>query len=493
MPRKLSEDEFNALKAKVIASLPPNLTEDEFNRIAPTRFEQALGEAENTPATPEGSALSRFVGGAVDVLNPLTALAGIGQAVVHPIDTATNLVRSQAQQFQKAAAAPTLSEKVGYTAAGVTPLLGPAMARAGETIASGDIAGGLGQTAGLVAPTVVEGLLRGRAPAQPDLSKADILERQAQEQVSQRVLAPGNPKFKGKAAAIAPELLQRGLTGDRDALRQIAQEGMDEAGSRIDDAIQAAGGVKAPVSVNEVVQNLKGSIADLQDSAGNPLSGQAAQRINALTDRIRQLQSLAGKTGTVTFEDLRKIRDENYSIADAARGYERMGNPSLSHEGYAARETGSAIRDVFAKRSPETAAANADYSLFKTLNDVLDPVLGRPKAQTAPVGVTGGGRVTGAIVGRLAGGAWGAFLGGTVYPWLLDQMSSPKYQMVSAQKKLALAQAIRSGSQGAIRSAMARFGPAASAGGNILALPPGVPTLTGVGDQAPTAEPSVAK
>src|SRR5262249_47504445 len=46
-------------------------------------------------------------------------------------------------------------EAAGRALAGALPLLGPAAANAGETIASGDIAGGLGKTAGLLAPAAI--------------------------------------------------------------------------------------------------------------------------------------------------------------------------------------------------------------------------------------------------------------------------------------------------------------------------------------------------
>jgi hypothetical protein len=48
------------------------------------------------------SATRRFLSNAGEVLNPLTALQGLAQAVRHPIDTAGNIIDAQQQQFQKA-------------------------------------------------------------------------------------------------------------------------------------------------------------------------------------------------------------------------------------------------------------------------------------------------------------------------------------------------------------------------------------------------------
>src|SRR5438093_804085 len=70
-PRILSEAEFEAAKQKAIASLPPGLDESSFNARIGSAMAQARAEAENTPPTPQGSATSRFLGGAARNLNPI--------------------------------------------------------------------------------------------------------------------------------------------------------------------------------------------------------------------------------------------------------------------------------------------------------------------------------------------------------------------------------------------------------------------------------------
>ncbi len=461
MPRQLSESEFTALQDQIIQSLPKGLSEDEFTRAFNPRFAAAIGEAENLPPKPEGSALERFAGGAAQVLNPMNLVS----AALHPIDTAKNIIGGQVEQGTKAidaAKAGHLPEAAWRGVAAVLPVVGPAAVHAGEQIASGDVAGGLGQAAGLLAPYGAKAALEARAGVGVP-AKANILERQAEEQVAQKVLGPGNPAYKGKAAAIAPDVLARKLTGDRPALQEAAEQGMADAATKLDDAIQSAGGVKAPIAVSEVVNNLRGRIADLKDSKGQPLSSEAAKRIGAIQDRITQLQGLGGRQGIATFEDLRKIRDESYRLADEARGYQKMGNPSMSNEGWAARETGSAIREAFAKRSPASAAANADYSFWKSLSDVLDPVLGRPKATGLPVGVTGGARIGGAVVGQMVGPKM-AFAMGAVVPWIRERLASPGWQLADAQSKMKLAKAIRDGDIGRAKSLMLQIERAAPVG-----------------------------
>lgn len=459
MPQRLlSEQEFTAIRDRVLGSLPDGLTEDEFNRVIPYKMAQALGEAESLPAQPEGSVVGRFASNLGETLNPLNLV----NAVAHPIDTITNLGASHLDQAKKAIqnfSQPGIANKVegaGRAVAALLPVLGPAAAAAGEQIAGGDMAGGLGKGAGLVAPVAASAAIRSSVAPKP--RKADILTRQAEEQVSQRVLAPGNPAFRGRAAAAAPEVLARKLKGGRDELRQAAEEGMADAGARIDDAIQTAGGTQASVSLLPVIGRLHQRIKDLQDSAGNPLSGQAAIRIKALNERITQLRALGQKgSGRASFEDLRKIRDESYRLADEARGYERQGNPAMADEGWAARETGSAIRQTFADRSPTAAMANADYAFWKNLNDILDPVQGRPKNLAPTQGVTGGARMVGAATGQMVGGKVGAFVGSALVPWLRERVATPQWQLADAHTKLKLAEAMRRGDVGAMKQWMLRI------------------------------------
>ena len=160
--RTLSEDEFNTIKAKVLATAPAGLDETNFNRFAGPAMAQAVGEAENSPTPLEGSALERFASGAWKNLNPM----GLVSAVMHPGDTVKALIDAHAAQLDKAKSAYTdgrYSEAVGHLAASALPIVGPAAANAGERIGSGDVAGGLGEGAGLVGAVEGPRLVKGAA------------------------------------------------------------------------------------------------------------------------------------------------------------------------------------------------------------------------------------------------------------------------------------------------------------------------------------------
>jgi hypothetical protein len=424
----------------------------------------AEAEQKRLTAGPDGSAVGRLASNAWDMVNPVAMVKGTYNIVRHPVDTLTSIAERRQQEWDKSKQAfgeGRYTEAAARAVTGAVPVIGPLVADIGEQVGQGDYAGAAGKVAGLSVPFAAEKALATRAATQ--VGKAGTLEREAAQQVADRVLAPGNPKYKGTAKAIAPEILERKLSGNRLELQQVAEDGMAEAGTRIDQAIQDAGGIAAPIPAQDIIARLRRSVTDLQDSSGKPLSGQAAKRISAINERINQIRSLGGRSGMVSFEDLRKIRDENYDLAARAKAFEKTGNPILSDEGWAANETGHAVRETFATRSPAQAAANADFTFFKNLNDVLDPVKGRPKSMVPSQGITGGARTTGAVAGYLTGSKVATFVLSTVLPWMKERMADSSWQLADANRKMRLAQAMKKGDIGTMQSLMVNWGKGAAA------------------------------
>lgn len=469
MPRRaLTAEELAAIEDQIAAKLPAGLSDDEFDRLFGPAYEQALAIAENSPAPLQGSAMGRALAGVWQNLNPVAMAEGLYNAARHPLDTARSVfIEQPAAMLEKAANAPTMTERAGYGLAAALPVVGPMAAQAGETIASGDVAGGVGQGVGLVTPFAATAAVRGAQASKARAGVPDVLRREAVQQVADKVLAPGNVAFRGRAQVAAQGILDRGMTGSREALREAADVGMQESGGRIDAAIQAAGGPKAAIDVNPIVAQIEQKIADLSVN-GQPIAGaegkvaelraRAAQiQQNAQTQPARTVRPPNAPMRLQSFEELQKYRDQMYAQADEAKAYLRAGDPKLSDKGFAAAQTGSAIRQEFARLAPDLAAANADYTFFKTLGDVLDPAQGRPK-QTAPTpGVTGGSRTVGAVVGNMIGPN-ASFVLTVVKPWIDDIKARPEWQLASAQDKLRLAKAIETGNIGRARSLMAKIG-----------------------------------
>lgn len=164
MPRVLTEPEYNAITQQVLASMPKGLSEQDFNHMLPSMIAGAVATAENSPAPMQGSALGRFLSGFGQSVNPM----GLIEAIVNPNDPRRALQQGMAisDQISKARTAPTTSERLGHYAAAAIPPIGIPAANAGEAIGSGDVAGGLGQATGLLAPIVGPELLAKAAASQ---------------------------------------------------------------------------------------------------------------------------------------------------------------------------------------------------------------------------------------------------------------------------------------------------------------------------------------
>lgn len=185
MPRTLEEAEFNRIKDAVLQAAPAGLSEQDFYRYIGPKFQEALGVAENSPKQAEGSAVGRFLSNAGEMLNPVTMVTGIAGAIAHPIDTATGMVKQAGQQFgqakdlyQQGGVLNTIAA-AGHAAAGAIPVIGPAAAGAGEQIAGGDIAGGLGKGAGMLAPVVAPKLLPKKVQIAPEMTTPNPAEAAA--------------------------------------------------------------------------------------------------------------------------------------------------------------------------------------------------------------------------------------------------------------------------------------------------------------------------
>lgn len=375
----------------------------------------------------------------------------------------TNIVQQMHTVKQQADAAWEKGDKVTAAAKyveSVIPILGPWMSHQGDQIQQGKYAAAAGDTAGMAT-----GILEGKAgdaalanayplashPMATDTAaQATALQRQAEGQVADRVLAPGNLRYRGRAQAIAGDLLQRGAQGDRDALRQWAQDGLERSGQQIDDAMGQAGQVPLKPYVDAVNQKIEALRVQGQDL---PLEAARLAKLRELRDHLIGLGPQGPGQGVpasaaVDYADLVKLRDSAYNTADRAGAYTRAGNPDLGPIGDAAKDYGSAVRDTSLQLKPEFNAPNADYHFYKTLDDVLNPALGRPKNLTPnQTGVTGGAATQAAVIAAALPG-WGGKAAASIrmVASLLKQVqSSPAWQLADATKKMQLADALRNG------------------------------------------------
>lgn len=498
MPRDLTEQEFNTAKDKALGAAPKGMTEEQFNRWwqrqGSSVMDGAIAEAEELARLkPEGTAGER-------IWNAVSAVpAGIGQmlrGVIDPVQGFSNaqaMFDASADQAGKASTAfqeGRYPEAIGH-AVGAVPVVGAPLAQTGEQIASGDFAGG-GANAAMLAGTA---LLPGAARAVRNRINPAALESGAASRVAD-VMSPkvgaNKTRFGQKADAVssrlAGELATDGAPLSRQTFHAEIGAKLDTARQALDaaaDARLAADQFDTRPLINALMAKRRAATSQAVEASAYPrrtvshdtglvdAQGQPMTRQQPITEPLGQNTVSGGREayvaqldaaidklrtlGPVTsYEPIRVMRASFDELAkpiyneSVTADYARAGGPKATAQG-AADVTG-VLREELARRSPETAAANQQFSLYKSAKDVLDATAEvertRPKLGRALMA-----RLTGTILGAQAGptAAVAGFVGGPI----LDQAlaSGVTTQLKTAAVMQRLATAIRSGNAQAITKA----------------------------------------
>lgn len=446
-------------------------------------------QASAPPAGPQGSAVGRFASNAWDVLNPVAAVKGMYDAVTSPIETGKAMYGAQMNQLDKAKQAFSegrYSEMVGHGAAAALPLVGPVAAEAGEQIGAGDIAGGLGKMTGIVMPFGMASAAKRFGLRVMPNKLADSLDAGAAARVAD-VMSPKSSAQKGlrmtaKAEKIAPDLVKDGGTSawSRSGLKDNFSAKFDEAALSLDEAADARNAGK-PYDTAEIMGALRAERAKLTaqpfdadlparkvvtteskilDGSGRPIRStrQHAEPVgqevvphhnkSQVAEIDRAIAEVEALGPIAPYESLRRIRASYDKPAQVkynpAMTPDFLANQSVA-EG-AANVTG-VIRDVLAKGDPETAAANAQYSLYKSARDIVTAAEELEKARPK-VGRRLMSQLTGSMIGGQAGGTTGAIAGFALGPMVDSMMSAGvTTQLQTARLMSEMAKAIRGGNQ----------------------------------------------
>jgi hypothetical protein len=421
---------------------------------------------------PQGSATGRFLSNAGEMLNPITALQSLFGAIRHPIDTAGNIIGAQVDQGRQAidnAKQGRYVEAMGHTGAALLPVLGPAAAQAGEQIGSGDIAGGLGKTVGLLAPVAAPAVLRGaRAAAQPALARAaGALEASADADVT-TALNPTRHRTKVKTARIAPEVRARGITGSIEDVRALAKEQRGAVGQDVDRALS---GSTADVELASVRKALDLEGAETHNLVTQPDGTTKRVVHDARKDaQIQKVRAILDEYGdTMTTEQAVALRRTWDDVVARAGGFdEKAGNQfgvtlDDASEAGVKRPVVSALRKEIVKANPSLKAINQEFKFWADLDDVASATTSRQVGQKRNLTrqiMRGAGMVTAAGSGS---GVTGAVLAGEFASRAEALFASTKWKLVSAQVKTKLADAIASGDRDRIASALGQATAAANA------------------------------
>lgn len=275
-----------------------NVPDDELTTKILAKYPEYRERVNVQPATDERSAGQRFAEGAASQLNPVAAVKGVAQAVTHPIDTLGAIVQSHIDQAKKAKQAydeGRYTEAAGHLGAAALPVVGPAAAGIGERIAAtGDVATGVGEGAGLIAsmavPKAVPAVVRagGRAAGAVGEAVQAAVEHPITQAVAQRAVKHGS--------TVAGAVAGSAVGGPAGAF--LGGAAGRELGATIAErmAARAKQGGKAPVAASSAEV-----VADL--ASGRPMDASAyIEKLNTLTPDERaaviQARQTAVRAGT---------------------------------------------------------------------------------------------------------------------------------------------------------------------------------------------------
>lgn len=420
----------------------------------------ASAEDFTASSVPQGSALGRFAGNAAEMLNPLEILKGLFNTVAHPIETAGSVLSAQVDQGRKAienARAGRYLEAQGHGLAALLPIVGPAAANAGEQIGSGDIAGGLGTAAGILAPMALPPVAR----AVKNTGAGAALEASANADV-EAALNPTRHRTKVKTERIAPEVRARGITGDIEDVKALAKDQRAAVGEQLDTELLKHRDV--PVVLQPVREALARESADtynlVKDADGVAQKVVHDPRKAAQVEKVREILDQYGDT--MTTEQAVAVRRTWDDIVAKAGGFdEKAGNQfgvSLddASEAGVKRPIVGALRKQLADANPSVAEINKEFKFWADLDDVASATksrrVGQKRNLTRQI-MRGAGMASGAASGA---GISGAVIAGEAAARAEQLFSSPRWKLVSAQVKTKLADAIASGDQSRIASALGK-------------------------------------
>jgi hypothetical protein len=413
---------------KAGADLPPGMTPDQLEG----GFWQGVS---NTLPSWDGV---KQVGKVAGVAGPIEQ----GKAFLDVVKNAASAANDQRKKALASLGRGDLVEGGGHALAAAIPVLGPAAAQAGEKIADGEIAEGLGEGAGLVAG-VFAPRAAGQAAGKVARPVADALDRSA---VSQYTKALGGNKYQKATRDVAQELINRRVktTNPRENLASFAES---KAAAIDTDALAAQ---QAPLDVNAALQRIEDAKASLyRDNGGVQVpkdinSDSIAKALDEYADILRQNADAAGTIPMDAAIDLRRTWGDKAGKAGAWLKDETNFGTGMQARVDATDSLAGAINE-----NPAIAAANKEKSFWLKTKDIAKAAP-ENKPLLTPFDATA---VIGGALGSAVGyplGAFGTAVG--VADVARRLMTSPGWRTASAVTKARVADLLRA-AQGTSQSA----------------------------------------
>lgn len=272
-----------------------------------------------------------------------------------------------------------------------------------------------------------------------------------------RALNPTKEANKVIADRIAPEMIDRGVTG---SLSGIAQRGAAEANAvkpELDAAFASLQSSHPQIQgsgwkILSDLQNLKSKYI-VDGKVANPT---AVNAINGIQDIVQQYGS------DISPNSLRKLKgifDDPVAAQGGFAGADLTSKYALK----ANKAAANSIRDILHGTDPDVAALDKEMSFWLNVKKVAGASAARKTGQAGGLVKVFGPLATGAAggTGFAVGGATGgieAALGAATAAALTQAVRSPAWRTTSAVIKNSIADALASGQAGAVSALLARAG-----------------------------------
>lgn len=266
---------------------------------------------------------------------------------------------------------------------------------------------------------------------------------------------------KSEAAGLAPEMLQRGVRGSREAMYAQARSTAKTVGQQLDDAYRSAAQAGDAVKGDIVRGNIQLTRDALMttDAAGKRVAIPGTERVLGQMDRLeRFVETLGPNIPVDKAAHVKRTWDRVVSKAGLF-GPKATASATDNADAWAIREASGSFRQLL-NSNPTIEALNKEASFWTGLKGVLRETQKRTQAQAGTGLVAAGTGGAGAVIGATTGdgGIDNAIIGGLVGRQLVKVLQSPAFRTrVSGPVKDKLAEALASGSAERISAAVGRI------------------------------------
>lgn len=269
---------------------------------------------------------------------------------------------------------------------------------------------------------------------------------------------------KADAARLAPEMIERGVKGSREAMLETAKAEAKNIGLAIDDVIADAAARGTIVDGDVARRSIQAARQALMvpGNSGKAIPIEGTQAALSKLDRLDRFVERLGPA--IPIEDAHRVRQAWDKIVSKAGLYGPKATSSATDnaEAWAIREAATSFRKLLADASPDLATLNKEFAFWGGLRNVLKETQKRTQSQGGGLvsGITG---ASGAAAGFASGDSLGdglekALVGGVAGRQVVKMVQSPWFRTsVSAPLKDALADAIASGRPEKVLTAMGKI------------------------------------